>query len=62
MRTGSSTEGVAGRVSYAVNDRYLKAQGIRTGVLSYAASRNLLVLFARQRGGVLRLAPGDGRR
>ena len=55
-------EGVASRVSYAVNDRYLKTQGIRTGVLSYAASRNLLVLFARQRGGVLRLVPRDGRR
>ena len=55
-------DGVAGRVSHAVNDRYLKSQGVRAGVQSYAASRNLLVLFARQRGGVLRVAPGDGRR
>jgi hypothetical protein len=55
-------EGVAGRVSHAVNDRYLKSQGVRTGAQSYAASRSLLVLFARQHGGVLRIAPGDGGR
>jgi hypothetical protein len=55
-------EGVAERVSHAVNDRYLKSQGVRAGVRSYAASQSLLVLFARQRGGVLRIAPGDGRR
>jgi hypothetical protein len=51
-------DGVAGRVSHAVNDRYLKSQGVRAGVRSYAASRSLLVLFARQRGGSVLIAPG----
>ena len=45
-------EGVAARVSYTVNDRYLKSQGIRAGVASYAASRSLILLYARQRGGL----------
>ncbi len=44
-------EGPATRVSLSVNDRYLKAQGMKGGVQTYAASRNLIVLFARQNGG-----------
>jgi hypothetical protein len=44
-------EGTAERVSRRVNDRYLKSQGVKEGVAAYAASRNLIVLFARQNGG-----------
>ena len=44
-------EGTVSRVSESVNDRYLKAQGMTAGVATYAASRNLIVRFARQHGG-----------
>ena len=44
-------EGTATRVSQSVNDRYLKSQGMKGGVATYAASRNLIVIFARQNGG-----------
>ena len=40
-------EGVAGEVSQKVNDSYLKAQGVRSGVASYAETTRLL-LQARQ--------------
>jgi uncharacterized protein DUF3810 len=44
-------EGTASRVSFTINDRYLKSQGMKGGMTTYAASRNLIVLFARQNGG-----------
>jgi Protein of unknown function (DUF3810) len=44
-------EGPATRVSQSVNDRYLKSQGMKRGIATYADSRNLIVLFARQNGG-----------
>ena len=44
-------EGRATQVSQTVNDRYLKSQGVKAGVANYAASRNLIVLFARHNGG-----------
>jgi hypothetical protein len=46
-------EGVAGQVSEAVNDTYLKSQGVKGGVESYAASKSLIILFARNNGGSL---------
>jgi Protein of unknown function (DUF3810) len=45
-------EGAAARASERVNDRYLRAQGERRGVAAYAASRHLIVLFARSNGGL----------
>jgi len=36
-------EGVAGKVSEKVNDTYLKAQGVKTGVASYAETTRLLL-------------------
>ena len=44
-------DGPAARVSESVNDRYLKSQGVRSGIASYAASQSLIVLFARHNGG-----------
>lgn len=44
-------EGAASRVSETVNDTYLRSQGERRGVAAYAASRSLIVLFARHNGG-----------
>jgi hypothetical protein len=44
-------EGTATRVSMTVNDRYLKSQGVKAGIGAYAASRNLIVIYARQNGG-----------
>lgn len=45
--------GVAGKVgeaSHAVNDTYLKTNGVKGGVLSYQLSAKLLVIYARKRG------------
>jgi hypothetical protein len=50
-------EGRAARLNEAVNDRYLRAQGERRGVASYAASRSLIVLFARHNGGTAIVPP-----
>lgn len=47
----SRYRGAAAAASRAVNDGYLKAQGIRDGVDSYGRSARLLVLFARANGG-----------
>jgi hypothetical protein len=44
-------EGAAEQVSQAVNDTYLKSQGVKGGVASYAASQSLIILFARSNGG-----------
>jgi hypothetical protein len=44
-------EGAASRVSESVNNTYLRAQGDRRGIAAYAASRSLIVLFARHNGG-----------
>jgi hypothetical protein len=49
-------EGPAARVSLSVNDRFLKSQGMKGGVASYAASRSLIVLFARHNGGAATVA------
>ena len=43
--------GAPSRVSAAVNDTYLRSQGERRGIAAYAASRSLIVLFARHNGG-----------
>ena len=47
----SQFEGAAARVSLSVNDIFIRAHGDRRGVAAYAASRNLIVLFARSNGG-----------
>lgn len=44
-------EGRAAALSEAVNDQYLRSQGERRGTAAYAASRSLIVLFARHNGG-----------
>ena len=44
-------EGRAAELSEAVNDKYLRSQGERRGTAAYAASRSLIVLFARNNGG-----------
>lgn len=44
-------EGAAEQVSQAVNDTYLKSQGVKGGVASYAASKSLIILWARSNGG-----------
>ncbi|HKW00564.1 MAG TPA: DUF3810 domain-containing protein [Vicinamibacterales bacterium] len=44
-------EGRAAALSEAVNDTYLRSQGERRGMAAYAASRSLIVLFARNNGG-----------
>ncbi len=44
-------EGAAEQVSQAVNDTYLKSQGVKEGVASYAASKSLIILWARSNGG-----------
>jgi hypothetical protein len=43
--------GAASRVSAAINNAYIRSQGDRRGTAAYAASRNLIVLFARANGG-----------
>lgn len=43
-------EGAAQEVSASVNDAYLKSQGVKGGVASYAASQSLIILFARNNG------------
>jgi hypothetical protein len=48
-------DGTASRVSQVVNDRYLRSQGVRRGLSSYAASRSLIIMFARTNGGSARL-------
>jgi len=45
-------EGEPARMSAAMNDRYLRAQGVRSGIASYAASRNLIVLYGEHFGTV----------
>jgi hypothetical protein len=44
-------EGAASRVSERVNNTYLRSQGERRGTAAYAASKSLIVLFARHNGG-----------
>jgi hypothetical protein len=44
-------EGRAAELSESMNNRYLRSQGERRGVAAYAASRNLIVLFARNNDG-----------
>jgi hypothetical protein len=44
-------EGRAARVSEQVNNSYLRSQGERRGIGAYAASRSLIVLFARHNQG-----------
>jgi hypothetical protein len=44
-------DGAASRVSRVVNHAYIRSQGDPRGVTAYAASRNLIVLFARANGG-----------
>ena len=44
-------EGAPSRLSATVNDAYLRSQGEKRGIAAYAASRSLIVLFARRNGG-----------
>jgi hypothetical protein len=46
--------GKASELSEAVNDTYLKSQGIREGARSYEESVRLIVLFFERSGGRLR--------
>lgn len=43
--------GAIEEVSREVNDTYLKSQGVKGGVASYAASKSLIILWARSNGG-----------
>lgn len=46
-------EGRAARTSRSMYDRYLRRQGVPEGILSYGRSVELLIAYARQRGGWL---------
>lgn len=46
-------EGAASRASRSMNDAYLRSQGVREGILSYGRAVELLVAYARSRGGWL---------
>ena len=49
-------QGVAGEVgkaSHAVNDAYLKTNGVKAGVQSYRLSAKLLIVYAKKRGTLL---------
>lgn len=50
-------EGVASRAADAVNDRYLRAQGVPDGIRSYRRGARLVALFARANGGSPVLRP-----
>jgi hypothetical protein len=54
-------EGAASRVSETVNNTYLRSQGDRRGVAAYAASKSLIVLFARHNGGSAVVVPSPSR-
>lgn len=49
--------GAASRVSRVVNHAYIRSQGDSRGVAAYAASRNLILLFARANGGRATVPP-----
>lgn len=51
--------GVFEEVSREVNDTYLKSQGVKGGVASYAASKSLIILFARNNGGSAVVKPPE---
>ncbi|MEZ5964780.1 MAG: DUF3810 domain-containing protein [Planctomycetota bacterium] len=44
-------QGKLSRIAITINDTYLKSHGIKQGVRNYAAAADLLVRFARLRGG-----------
>ena len=44
-------EGAAARVSERVNNTFIRTAGDRRGTAAYAASRSLIVLYARNNGG-----------
>ena len=46
-------EGAASAVSSAINNTYLRSQGDRRGIAAYAASRNLIVRYARVTGALV---------
>ncbi|MCC6466421.1 MAG: DUF3810 domain-containing protein [Planctomycetes bacterium] len=46
-------EGALAEASHAVNDAYLKTNGVQAGVRSYGASAQLLVVYARKQGGIV---------
>ncbi|MGD8330975.1 MAG: DUF3810 family protein, partial [Acidobacteriota bacterium] len=46
-------EGRAARTSRSMYDTYLRGQGVPEGILSYGRSVELLIAYARQRGGWL---------
>jgi len=45
--------GTAGRMTRAMNDAYLKTNRVEGGVEAYGGSVELLMRFARERGGTL---------
>jgi len=47
-------DGRATRMRESVNNSFIRAQGDRRGTAAYAASRSLILLYARSRGGKLR--------
>lgn len=51
-------QGALAEASHAVNDAYLKTNGVKAGVRSYGASAELLVTYARRFGG---LVPGNSK-
>ncbi|MBK9129625.1 MAG: DUF3810 domain-containing protein [Phycisphaerales bacterium] len=45
--------GALTKITITINDTYLKSQGVKKGVQSYAASTALIVAYARARGGLV---------
>ena len=45
--------GTLTKITITINDTYLKSQGVKKGVQSYAASTALIVAYARARGGLV---------
>ena len=45
--------GEVGKASHAVNDAYLKSNGVKGGIQSYRMSAKLLIVYARKAGGLV---------
>ena len=50
QRFDQGVAGEVGKASHAVNDVYLKTNGVRGGVESYQLSAKLLIVYAKKRG------------
>ena len=50
QRFDQGVAGEVGKASHAVNDAYLKTNGVKGGVQSYQLSAKLLIVYAKRRG------------